>query len=258
MQNADRLNAASVDQAEIARFSAMADEWWDPNGKFKPLHRLGPARLSFIRRHLIAHFRRDAAALAPFGGLSALDVGCGGGLIAEPMARQGADVTGIDAAAASIGVAALHAERAGLALRYRVAAAEDLVAEGLRFDIVLALEIIEHVADVAAFLGAVAALVRPGGALVLSTLNRTPQAYALAIVGAEYILGWLPRGTHDWSKFVRPSELAACLRPHGVTVRALAGLEYSPWRDEWTVGRGLSVNYLAFATRAPAADGAGT
>lgn len=250
MQDADRQNAASVDPAEIARFSAMADEWWDPHGKFKPLHRLGPARLGFIRQHLLAHFTRDQATLAPFSGLTALDIGCGGGLIAEPMARMGAQVTGIDAAERSIVVARLHAERAGLTIDYRHAAAEDLAAEGKRFDIVLALEIIEHVADVSAFLAAVAALLRPGGALIMSTINRTPQAYALAIVGAEYILGWLPRGTHDWNKFVRPSELAAGLRPHGVTVRALAGLEYSLWRDAWTVGRDLSVNYLAFATRA--------
>jgi 2-polyprenyl-6-hydroxyphenyl methylase / 3-demethylubiquinone-9 3-methyltransferase len=250
MQDADRLNAASVDPAEIARFSAMAEEWWNPDGQFKPLHRLGPARLGFIRQHLVAHFTRSRTALAPFDGLSALDIGCGGGLIAEPMARMGAKVTGIDASARGIGAATLHAERAGLTIEYRQAAAEDLAAEGKRFDIVLALEIIEHVADIPAFLGAVAALIRPGGALVMSTINRTPQAYALAIVGAEYILGWLPRGTHDWNKFVRPSELAAGLRPHGVTVRALAGLEYSLWRDEWSVGSDLAVNYLAFATKA--------
>lgn len=250
MQDADRLNPASVDPAEIARFSAMADEWWDPNGKFKPLHRLGPARLGFIRAHLLAHFTRDKTALAPFSGLSAVDIGCGGGLIAEPMARMGAAVTGIDAAERSLAVARLHAERAGLAIDYRQAAAEDLAARGERFDIVLALEIIEHVADMRTFLASCAALVRPGGALIMSTINRTPQAYALAIVGAEYILGWLPRGTHDWNKFVRPSELAAGLRPHGVTVRTLAGLEYSLWRDEWAVGQDLSVNYLAFATKA--------
>lgn len=240
----------SVDPAEIARFSAMAEEWWDPAGKFRPLHRLNPVRLAFIRDSLAEHFGRDARRPHPLGGLGILDIGCGGGLVAEPMARLGARVTGVDAAEKNIAVARVHAEQSGLDIDYRHASAEALLAAGERFDAVLALEVVEHVADLGAFLGACAGLVRPGGAMVLATLNRTPQSYLLAIVGAEYVMGWLPRGTHQWSRFVRPSELAGALRPRGVAVRKLRGMSYSPLRDQWRLSDDLGVNYLAFATKA--------
>jgi 2-polyprenyl-6-hydroxyphenyl methylase/3-demethylubiquinone-9 3-methyltransferase len=241
--------AATVDPAEIARFEAIAAEWWDQDGKFRPLHRLNPVRLAWIRDRLTAHFDRAGGGLRPLSGLTLLDVGCGGGLVAEPMARLGARVTAIDAARGNVEVARLHARQSGLAIDYRQAAAEEIAAGAERFDVVLALEVIEHVADLDAFLGACARLVAPGGALVMSTLNRTPQAFLLAIVGAEYLLGWLPRGTHEWRKFVRPSELAAGLRPHGLGVRGFAGLRYDPIGDAWRETGDLSVNYLAWATR---------
>lgn len=240
---------SSVDPQEIARFSAIAQEWWDPDGKFRPLHKLNPVRLGFIRDALAGHFDRDATRPRPLAGLSLLDVGCGGGLVAEPMARLGARVTAIDAAERNVQVARLHAEQSGLAIGYRSAAAEDLAAAGMQFDVVLVLEVIEHVANRDAFLDVCARLVRPGGGLVLATLNRTPQAFLLAIVGAEYILGWLPRGTHQWSKFVRPSELARPLRAHGVAVKRLSGVSYSPLADAWTLTGDLSVNYMAFCVK---------
>ena len=241
--------AATVDPAEIARFEAIAAEWWDEDGKFRPLHRLNPVRLAWIRDRLTGHFARAGGGLRPFAGLSVLDVGCGGGLVAEPMARLGARVTAIDAARGNVEIARLHARQSGLAIDYRHAAAEELAAGGERFDVVLALEVVEHVADLDVFLRACATLLAPGGALVLATLNRTPQAFLLAIVGAEYVLGWLPRGTHEWRRFVRPSELAAGLRPHGIGVRGFAGLRYDPIGDSWRETTDLSVNYMAWATR---------
>jgi 2-polyprenyl-6-hydroxyphenyl methylase/3-demethylubiquinone-9 3-methyltransferase len=192
----------TVDPAEIARFSAIADEWWDPNGKFKPLHRFTPTRLEYIRGRIAGHFGRDALAPKPLAGLRLLDIGCGGGLLCEPMARLGASVVGADAAERNVKTAAVHAERQGLAIDYRHTTAEALAEAGELFDVVLNMEVVEHVADVAAFMGACARLVRPGGLMVVATLNRTAKAFALAIVGAEYVLGWLPRGTHTWSKFV--------------------------------------------------------
>jgi 2-polyprenyl-6-hydroxyphenyl methylase/3-demethylubiquinone-9 3-methyltransferase len=249
MAQGTTTSATTIDPAEVQRFAAMADEWWDPAGKFRPLHQLNPVRLAFLRERLGAWFDRDSGTLTPFAGLSVLDIGCGGGLIAEPLARLGATVTGIDAAARNVHVAALHAQRAGLAIDYRSVAAEDLAATGAQFDIVLALEILEHVADLDVFLDAAARLTRPGGALVFATINRTPQAWLLAIVGAEYVLGWLPRGTHNWDKFVRPSELASGLRRNAVMLRELAGVHYQPLSGDWALGRDLAVNYMAFATR---------
>jgi 2-polyprenyl-6-hydroxyphenyl methylase/3-demethylubiquinone-9 3-methyltransferase len=243
------IEAATVDPAEISRFEAIAAEWWDPEGKFRPLHRLNPVRLAWMRERLARHFGRGADTLKPLAGLSLLDIGCGGGIVAEPMARLGARVTAIDAAARNVEVAKLHARQSGLAIDYRHAAAEDLARAGERFDVVLALEVIEHVADVDVFLGAAATLTAPGGALVAATLNRTPQAFLLAIVGAEYVLGWLPRGTHDWRRFVRPSELAAGLRPRSLAVREFTGLRYDPLADSWRETSDLSVNYMAWATR---------
>lgn len=241
--------AASIDPAEIARFSAMADEWWDPAGKFRPLHALNPPRLQFIRDRLAGHFGRRALEPRPLAGLRLLDIGCGGGLISEPMARLGATVVGLDASDRNISVARLHAEQMGLAIDYRCTSAEALAAAGESFDVVLALEIIEHVADLASFVTACTGLIRPGGAAVFSTLNRTPQSYLLGIVGAEYVLRWLPVGTHQWNRFVRPSELAAALRPHGLTITAMEGLGYQPIQQRWRLTKDLSVNYLAFAVK---------
>jgi 2-polyprenyl-6-hydroxyphenyl methylase/3-demethylubiquinone-9 3-methyltransferase len=239
----------TVDPTEIARFAALAEAWWDPDGKFKPLHRLNPLRLGFLRERLIGHFGRDSGSLCPFQGLRLLDIGCGGGLVAEPMARLGFTVTGIDAAAEIVLTARSHAEQAGLAIDYRATAAETLAASGERFDVVLAMEIIEHVADLGAFLAAAAALVRPGGAFVAATLNRTAKSYLFAVVGAEYVLGWLPRGTHEWRRFVRPSELAAGLRRNGLRAREIAGVTYNPIADRWSLNRDLDVNYMVYAVR---------
>jgi 2-polyprenyl-6-hydroxyphenyl methylase/3-demethylubiquinone-9 3-methyltransferase len=239
----------TIDPAEIARFAAMAESWWDPNGKFRPLHRFNPVRLGFLRDRLNAHFGRDSASLRPFEGLRLLDVGCGGGLLAEPMARLGFAVTGIDATPATIETARIHAEQSRLAIDYRAVPVEDLAESGEQFDAVLAMEIVEHVADLAAFLAATAKVLKPGGILVLATLNRTSKAYLLAVVGAEYVLRWLPRGTHDWNKFVRPSELAAGLRRNGLKAAEITGVSYNPLRDSWSLGRDLDVNYMAVATK---------
>ena len=218
--------ATTVDDAEIARFSAIADEWWDENGKFAPLHRLNPTRLSYLRTQILRHFSLDDASATPCNNLSLVDIGCGGGLIAEPMARLGASVTGVDASETNIAVAGLHAKNAGLSIDYRATTAEQLSLEGAKFDVVLALEIIEHVADTGFFYDAVTSLVKPGGLLILSTLNRTAKSYAISIVGAEYILRWLPRGTHTWSKFIKPSEMARDLRQRGFTVMDTKGLVF--------------------------------
>lgn len=241
--------AGTVDPMEIARFAALAESWWDPNGQFRSLHRINPVRLGFLRTQFCAHFRRPTDALAPFSGLRLLDIGCGGGLVAEPMARLGFAVTAIDAAAAGIAAARLHADAAGLAIDYRTFAIEDLAAGGDRFDAVLALEIVEHVADRAAFVAACSGLLAPGGILVLSTLNRTAKAWMLAVLGAEYVLSWLPPGTHKWRKFVRPSELAAQLRRNGLRPTALSGMSYDPLRDRWILGRNAEVNYLMVAVK---------
>ena len=239
--------ARSVDAVEIERFAALAEEWWDPHGAFRPLHKLNPARLEYLRDGICRHFGRDSHAPRPLSGLTFVDIGCGGGLIAEPMARLGAKVTGIDATEKNVGVAALHARQMGLEIDYRFAAAEELAAEGKRFDVVLNLEVIEHVADVDAFLTACRQLIKPDGVMVFSTLNRTAKAFALAIIGAEYVMRWLPPGTHDWQKFLKPSELSAAMRDSGFMVADLAGLAYSPISDAWRVTRDVSVNYLGLA-----------
>jgi 2-polyprenyl-6-hydroxyphenyl methylase/3-demethylubiquinone-9 3-methyltransferase len=239
----------TIDPAEVARFSAHAASWWDPAGSFRPLHRLNPARLAFIRGALDAHFGRDPRSLTPFAGLSLCDVGCGGGLIAEPMARLGFAVTAIDADADAIAVAREHAASGGLKIDYRSETAESLAADERRFDVVLALEIIEHVADPGVLLAACSALVKPGGAFIGATLNRTPQSYALAIVGAEYVMRWLPRGTHDWRRFLRPSEFVLGLRRAGLTPTRLKGLRYRPLSGDWAQTDDLSVNYLVMAVK---------
>lgn len=239
----------TIDADEVARFSAMADEWWDPTGKFRPLHKFNPIRLGYIRDRLCAHFDRDPRSLTPLDGLTLLDVGCGGGLLSEPLARMGAIVTGIDASEKNIGTARAHAARSDVEIDYRCSTAEDLMAAGETFDIVLSLEVVEHVADVDLFLDSCTALVRDGGAMILATLNRTPKAFMFGIVGAEYVMRWLPRGTHDWKKFVRPSELSRGLRRNGVDVSDISGLSFNPLSDEWRVSGDVSVNYILFATK---------
>jgi 2-polyprenyl-6-hydroxyphenyl methylase / 3-demethylubiquinone-9 3-methyltransferase len=197
--------APSIDPAEIAKFAAMAEAWWDPDGKFRPLHRLNPARLTYVRDSCAARFQRDAKGVRPLADLGLIDIGCGGGLLCEPLARLGARVTGIDAGERNIAIARNHAAESELQIDYREATAESLAAAGERFDVVLSMEVVEHVADPAGFLAACAALVAPGGLLIVATLNRTAKSFALAIVGAEYLLRWVPRGTHDWRRFLRPS-----------------------------------------------------
>ena len=241
--------ASTAAPEEIAKFSAMADTWWDPSGDFRPLHKFNPSRIRFVRDRLAAHFGRDPAAPQPFAGLSLIDIGCGGGLIAEPMARLGFTVTGIDAAEKNIGVARIHAARSELDIAYEVATPEALIERGKTYDVVLALEVVEHVTDVEAFLKAAAALVSPSGALIAATLNRTLKALATAKIGAEYILRWLPPGTHDWRKFVKPSELTAGLRHGGLAVTELAGMSYDLFTDTWRVSKDLDVNYIAMAVK---------
>jgi 2-polyprenyl-6-hydroxyphenyl methylase / 3-demethylubiquinone-9 3-methyltransferase len=248
---ADSVNT-TVDPAEIERFSRIAGEWWDPAGKFAPLHQLNPVRIGYIRDRAAAHWKRDPLSGLPLQGLSLLDIGCGGGLLSEPMARLGARVTGVDAAARNIAVAALHAEKQGLEIDYRQGAAEALAEAGARFDIVLALEIVEHVADAPLFLKSCGHLVKPGGLVFLSTLNRTAKAWALAIAGGEYILRWLPRGTHDWKKFLKPSEVVNGLSAGGIEAQEIVGVVYSPLSRAWSLNKSdLDVNYMLYGTAIP-------
>lgn len=239
---------STVDREEIAKFAAMAESWWDPKGKFRPLHRLNPIRVGYIRDRLAAKLGRDPLAPKPLEGLSLLDIGCGGGLLTEPMARLGAEVTGIDAAEKNIRIARLHAEQMGVKITYLPCAAEDLVRTGQRFDAVLAMEVIEHVADLDAFIAAAGRLLKPDGILFVATLNRTAKSFALAIVGVEYLLRWLPRGTHDWRKFVRPSELAKALRPQHLAITELTGVVYNPLKDSFSLSRDCDVNYMLVAS----------
>lgn len=243
------VEATTIDPEDVARFSAIANEWWDPDGKFKPLHRFNPIRLQYIRDRLCAQFGRDTQSLRPFDGLRFLDVGCGGGLISEPLSRMGAYVTGIDASDRNVGTARVHAEKSGLDIDYRVTTVEELAAMGDTFDAVISMEVVEHVADVDLFLDGCATLMDVNGAIVLATLNRTPKSFAFGIVGAEYIMRWLPRGTHDWKKFVRPSELARGLRRNRVSVDDISGLTFNPLSGEWKISNDMSVNYVLFGTR---------
>jgi 2-polyprenyl-6-hydroxyphenyl methylase / 3-demethylubiquinone-9 3-methyltransferase len=240
---------ANVDPAELDRFAGLADDWWNANGKFKPLHKIGPARLGFVRDAATTHFNLAARGLKPFAGLSILDIGCGGGLISEPLARLGAAVTGIEPAEANIGAARRHARQSNLAIDYRSISAEDLAALGTQFDVVVCLEVVEHVPDPAAFIKVCASLVRPGGLIVLSTINRTIKAYGLAIIGAEYILRWLPVGTHTWERFITPEELDHFGRTAGLGPLACKGLVYNPLSDRWSIGRDTDVNYIGAAAK---------
>ncbi|HEX2136078.1 MAG TPA: bifunctional 2-polyprenyl-6-hydroxyphenol methylase/3-demethylubiquinol 3-O-methyltransferase UbiG [Microvirga sp.] len=241
--------AASIDPAEVARFERLAETWWDPKGPMRALHKLNPVRLAYIRDQACRRFGRDPKGVRPLEGLSVLDVGCGGGILSEPLARIGAAVTGLDPAPTNVSVARLHAERTGVEVAYRNETVEAVVARGERFDLVLAMEVVEHVADVSAFVRACAEAVRPGGLLVMATINRTLRSFALAIVGAEYVLGWLPRGTHQWDRFVTPEELAMAIEAAGLAVSDLRGVVYSPLRDEWLLARDTAVNYMVAAER---------
>lgn len=240
----------TIDPDEIAHFTAMADEWWDAHGKFKPLHQMNPTRLRYLRDGISTHFGRDAEGDSPLAGLSVVDIGSGGGLICEPLARLGATVTGVDAAEKNITIASLHAQEGGLDITYRNTTAESLVAEGAQYDVVLALEIVEHVADVDAFLSAVCALAKPGGLVFVSTLNRTVKSYVMAIVGAEYVLRWLPRGTHHWHKFLKPAEIILPLEQYGARTKDVTGLVYNPISGAWRLDNDqLDVNYILSAEK---------
>ena len=241
--------SATLDKDEVARFAAMAGEWWDPNGKFRPLHALTPVRLTFIRDQLCSHFGRDAKTARSLEGLRIADIGCGGGLLCEPLARLGARVTGLDPAQDSIEAARAHAKGQGLDIDYRAERAETLVEAGEKFDAVLAMEVIEHVPDVPAFAKVAASLVRPGGLMLLSTINRTLKSYALAIVGAEYVLRWLPPGTHRWDRFVTPRELAAACSGAGMEEKERKGMVFNPLAGDWQLARDTDVNYLMAAAR---------
>lgn len=237
----------SIDPADVARFSAQAAEWWDPKGPFAPLHRFNPARLAFLRERFEARFERRGR--GAFEGLSLIDVGCGGGLIAEPMRRLGFEVTGVDASTENVGTARAHAEMMGLEIAYRAATAEQVAAEGRTFDVVLALEIVEHVVDPEAFLRTCAAMVAPGGMMVVATLNRTLKSLALAKVMAEYVLRWVPAGTHDWRQFLKPEEIARMLDGTGLTVSGPFGVAYDPLTDRWSQGEDAEVNYFMVGVR---------
>ncbi len=235
----------TVDPSEIAKFEAMAAEWWDTEGKFKPLHMLNPCRLDYITQQIALDFDRDMKSDAPFKGLRILDIGCGGGLLCEPMARLGADVVGADAAERNIPVAQVHADQSGLTIDYRHTTAEALAGNGEQFDIVLNMEVVEHVADPQSYLDACSALLKPGGLHICSTLNRTPKSFLFGIIGAEYVMRWLPKGTHEWSKFITPEELFALLENAGLVPVDRKGFVFNKLRWTWSISAtDLGVNYV--------------
>lgn len=242
--------ATTVDPREVERFAALAAEWWNPRCKMAVLHKFNPVRLAFLREKIVEHYGKDPRALRPLAGLRLLDIGCGGGLLAEPLARMGAEVVAIDPAERNIGVASLHARESGVEVDYRATTAEALADSGERFDIVLAMEVVEHVADIGLFLQRAGEMVKPGGLMVAATLNRTKRSFALAIVGAEYVLGWLPRGTHDWNRFVTPDELAQALSAAGLTELEREGVVFNPLTNEWRRSSDVSVNYMMLAGKA--------
>ena len=236
---------STIDPAEVAKFEAMAAEWWDPNGKFKPLHMLNPCRLDYITSQIAVEFDRDLTTSKPFKGLRILDIGCGGGLLSEPMARLGADVVGADAAPRNIPVAQVHAVAAGLSIDYRHTTAEDMAAAGEQFDVILNMEVVEHVADPLVYLTACQTLLKPKGLMVCSTLNRNPKSFVMAIIGAEWVMRWLPKGTHDWAKFITPDELYDFLRRAGLDPIDRKGMVFNPLGWSWSLSsRDLSCNYV--------------
>lgn len=240
----------TVDPSEIAKFEAMAAEWWDPNGKFKPLHMLNPCRLDYITSQIAGEFDRVLGGDRPFAGLRILDIGCGGGLLCEPMARLGAEIVGVDAAGGNIPVAMTHAAQSGLVIDYRHDTAENLAAAGEQFDVVLNMEVVEHVADPLAYLTACQQLLKPGGLMICSTINRNPKSFAMAIVGAEYVMRWLPKGTHEWSKFITPDELFNLIRGAGLEPVDRKGFVFNPVTWQWKLSdRDLSVNYVTASVK---------
>lgn len=239
----------TIDAGEVERFSRLAQEWWNPNGKFKPLHKFNPVRLAYIRDQVATHFGRDPRAAKPFDGLRLLDIGCGGGLLCEPMARLGAEVVGADASATNIEVAKIHAAESRVKIDYRATTAEALADAGETFDVVLNMEVVEHVADVDLFLTKCAQMVKPGGLMFVATINRTLKAWGLAIIGAEYVLGWLPKGTHQYDKLVRPEELDKGLADTGMSIVDRTGVTYNPLTDQWNRSRDLDVNYMILAAK---------
>jgi 2-polyprenyl-6-hydroxyphenyl methylase/3-demethylubiquinone-9 3-methyltransferase len=240
----------TIDPAEVAKFEAMAAEWWDTEGKFKPLHLMNPCRLDYITAQIAAEFDRDLATPLPFKGLRILDIGCGGGLLSEPMARLGADVVGADAAPRNIPVAQVHAEQSGLMIDYRHTTAEDMAAAGEQFDVVLNMEVVEHVADPLGYLTACQQLLKPGGLMLCSTLNRNPKSFMMAIVGAEWVMRWLPKGTHDWAKFITPDELYGLIRGAGLDPVDRKGMVFNPISWRWSISaRDLSVNYVTASVK---------
>ncbi len=247
VKNAD----STIDPREVAQFDSLASEWWNPSGQMKPLHRINPVRIGFIREQIALNFHIDIKAAKPFTGLKILDIGCGGGLLCEPLARLGASVTGIDPGPSNIEIARLHANRSGLELDYRATSAEALAETDERYDVVLAMEVIEHVANVENFIAASTKLVKPKGLFIGSTLNRTLRSFALAIIGAEYVLRWLPKGTHAWDKFVKPAEFAAALRKAGLDEAEIKGMVYAPLADSWHLSGDTSVNYFIAARKFP-------
>ncbi|WP_071675871.1 bifunctional 2-polyprenyl-6-hydroxyphenol methylase/3-demethylubiquinol 3-O-methyltransferase UbiG [Nioella nitratireducens] len=242
--------ANTVDDAEIAKFEAMAAEWWDPKGKFEPLHMMNPVRLDYITSQIAAEYGRDLHDDRPFEGLRILDIGCGGGLLSEPMARLGATVVGADAAERNIPVAQIHAEQSGLEIDYRHTTAEAMAAAGEQFDVVLNMEVVEHVADPLAYLTACQQLLKPGGLMLCSTINRNPKSFAMAIVGAEYVMRWLPKGTHDWQKFITPQELFDLIAKAGLDPVDRKGYVFNPISWQWSISdRDLSVNYVTASVK---------
>lgn len=239
----------TIDAAEVERFDALAERWWDPEGPMKPLHGMNPVRLRFIREQALAHFGRDGRSVSPLEGLSLVDVGCGGGILSEPLSRLGAHVTGLDPATRNIEVARAHAASMELGIDYRAQTIESVVAAGESFDMVMALEVVEHVADVPSFLDALSKAAKPGGLVVMSTLNRSLRAFGAAIIGAEYVLRWLPRGTHDWNKFVRPEELSEGLERAGLPVLEMRGMVPDLMNGGWRLSADMAVNYIVAAAR---------